>query len=87
MSHSHEPTAEQQHIAGLDAVPPGTTVDRSTDGSVTSVVTDDDGWSVHIDPESELGTKLRRMADERDEDPGQYINEAVEAYLRGDLAP
>ena len=83
--HPREPTDEQQRLAELDEIPPGASIERSSDGSVTSVTTEDGGWAVHIDPESDLGAKLRRMADDQDKDPGEYINEAVEAYLRGDL--
>lgn len=82
---SHEPTDEQKRLATSGAVPPGATVDRSADGSVTSVITEEDGWSVHIDPESEFGRKLRRIADRRGDDAGEYINEAVRMFIRGDL--
>jgi hypothetical protein len=79
-----EPTDEQQRLAQLDAIPPGAQVERSRDGSVTSVVTDD-GWYISIDPESDLWAKMHRLADERGEDPAEYIDRALEAFLRGEI--
>jgi hypothetical protein len=76
----HEPSEEHYRLVESTDVPPGATVDRSADGSLTSIVTADGEWSVHVNPNTEFGATVQRIADEQGVRPGQCIREAIQAY-------
>ena len=80
----HGPSDEHKRLAELDGVPPGAMVERSSDGSITSIVTDSGEWSVHVDPNTEFGAKLHSIADEQGKEASQCLREAIQEYARGE---
>lgn len=53
------------------------------DTSLTSIVTEDE-WSVHVNPNTEFGAKVNRIADELGETPGQCVREAIQEFANGE---
>lgn len=62
-------------------VPPGARVDRTADGSITSVVTPDGDWQIHVDTTTEFGARIRRIGHRRGETPEECVQTAIEEFL------
>ena len=82
---THEPADEHYRPAQFDAVPPGAQVDKSRDGSITSIVTPEGEWRLSVDPSTELGAKIHRIAATRDKTPEQLLHEAAEEFAEEQL--
>lgn len=80
-----EPSEQHNRLADGAEIPPGAAVERSPDGSVTVVATEEEGVSIHVDPDSEMGREMQRKGAIESTHPGWYINAAIQDALDDDF--
>jgi hypothetical protein len=66
-------------LAEID-VPPGAQVDRSADGSITSIVTPEGDWRLSVDTDTEFGEQLAWIAGHRGQSPEELLRETIEEF-------